>query len=302
MVFLGELWTRKSRPFGANVLSSVSIVIINRKLLGESSFPFPNVLTSLHLISSGYCALSWNRPCSKVTINDTPRRYLPLLVFLNGSCIVLLNISLMVNTVSFYQITKLAMIPVTGVLESFFFSVRLTTCKWLSGMVVVIGAGLATVSDFNIILTMNGLVISIAAVFVGSIQQIIVRYLQVVRDIDSIELMSSILPWSGLGLFIFAPFLDFVFYRRNVLEHKWGYNVTILVFISCIISIGVNVSQFYCLRKFSASEFQICGHLKTILILLSSIIIFGESISIAKFSGAVVTMIGLVSYAMCGGN
>ena len=54
---------------------------------------------------------------------------------------------------------------------------------------------------------------------------------------------------------------------------------------SCFIAIGVNLSQFMCLGRFSATSFQVLGHSKTILILFGSWVVFGETFSLRQITG-----------------
>ena len=46
--------------------------------------------------------------------------------------------------------------------------------------------------------------------------------------------------------------------------------------LSCFIAIGVNLSQFICIGRFSAVSFQVLGHMKTVLVLSLGFLFFGK--------------------------
>jgi hypothetical protein len=104
-----------------SVISSVAIVICNKALISTLGFTFATTLTSWHLIVT-FCSLhvaQWihlfeNKPFDSRTV---------IMGFgvLNGISIGLLNLCLGFNSVGFYQMSKLAIIPCTVFLETFFF-------------------------------------------------------------------------------------------------------------------------------------------------------------------------------------
>jgi len=103
-----------------SVVSSVSIVICNKALMSSLGFNFATTLTSWHLLVT-FCSLHvalWmkffeHKPFDSRTVMGFG--------VLNGISIGLLNLSLGFNSVGFYQMTKLAIIPCTVILETLFF-------------------------------------------------------------------------------------------------------------------------------------------------------------------------------------
>ena len=55
--------------------------------------------------------------------------------------------------------------------------------------------------------------------------------------------------------------------------------------MSCMVAIAVNLSQFLCLGRFSATTFQVLGHAKTILVLFGGWAIFSEVINGRQLAG-----------------
>ncbi|KAL0435089.1 UNVERIFIED_CONTAM: UDP-xylose transporter 3 [Sesamum radiatum] len=89
---------------------------------------------------------------------------------LNGTSIGLLNLSLGFNSVGFYQMTKLAIIPCTVLLEILFFRKIFSRNVQLSLTVLLLGVGIATVTDLQ--LNVLGSILSLLAVVTTCVAQI----------------------------------------------------------------------------------------------------------------------------------
>ena len=62
----------------------------------------------------------------------------------------------------------------------------------------------------------------------------------------------------GWSLLLVGPFLDR--YMSNAWVSSWDYHTAAvgMLMLSCICAVGVNISQFACLGRFSAVSFQAC--------------------------------------------
>lgn len=52
--------------------------------------------------------------------------------------------------------------------------------------------------------------------------------------------------------------------------------VQIFIALSCLVAVGVNLSQFICIGRFTAVSFQVLGHMKTVLVLVLGFTFFGK--------------------------
>jgi len=67
--------------------------------------------------------------------------------------------------------------------------------------------------------------------------------------------------------------------------------------LSCFIAIGVNLSQFICIGRFSAVSFQVLGHMKTVLVLSLGFVFFGkEGLNLQVVLGMVLAVLGMIWY------
>lgn len=96
---------KKPLYLSLNILSSVLIVFMNRYLM--SSFKFVSLLSGLHLLASGWFVrvLRGGAKRGSETKLDVETM---LLILWTVSSLQSLNISLMINSVSFYQVRRLA--------------------------------------------------------------------------------------------------------------------------------------------------------------------------------------------------
>ncbi|KAH9660725.1 UDP-xylose transporter 1 [Citrus sinensis] len=89
---------------------------------------------------------------------------------LNGISIGLLNLSLGFNSVGFYQMTKLAIIPFTVLLETLFLKKQFSQKIKFSLFLLLVGVGIASVTDLQ--LNMVGTILSLLAIVTTCVGQI----------------------------------------------------------------------------------------------------------------------------------
>ncbi|XP_020594771.1 UDP-galactose transporter 2-like, partial [Phalaenopsis equestris] len=82
-----------------------------------------------------------------------------------------MNLSLMLNSVGFYQISKLSMIPVVCVMEWMLHNKQYSKEVKMSVLVVVVGVGVCTVTDVKV--NGKGFICACIAVLSTSLQQIV---------------------------------------------------------------------------------------------------------------------------------
>lgn len=95
-----------------------------------------------------------------------------------------------------------------------------------------------------------------------------------------------------------GPFLDRYITGDWVHVYAWSRASTLLAIASCVAAIGVNVSQFACLGRFSAVSYQVLGHSKTITVLVGGWAIFGDVITARQAFGMLLAVAGMVGYGV----
>ncbi|KAI4374164.1 hypothetical protein MLD38_012189 [Melastoma candidum] len=247
-----------------NVVTSVGIILVNKALMSSYGFKFATTLTGLHFATTTLLTLVF-RWLGYIKSSHLPRmEILKFMMFANFS-IVGMNVSLMWNSVGFYQIAKLSMIPVSCFLE------------------VVLDQGFF-------------------AAFIGvwstALQQYYVNYLQRKYSIGSFNLLGQTAPVQAASLLMVGPFLDYWLMNERVDSYHFTFTSTVFLILSCSIAVGTNLSQFICIGRFSAVSFQVIGHMKTILVLILGFTFFGkEGLNLQVVLGMAVAVIGMVWYS-----
>ncbi|XP_020080482.1 uncharacterized membrane protein At1g06890-like isoform X2 [Ananas comosus] len=153
-----------------SVASSVAIVICNKALMSSLGFPFATTLTSWHLMVT-FCTLHVAQHLHLFEPKPLDGQTVVLFGLLNGTSIGLLNLSLGFNSVGFYQMTKLAIIPFTVLLETLFLKKTFSQNIKYSLLVLLFGVGIASVTDLK--LNLLGSVLSLLAIATTCVGQII---------------------------------------------------------------------------------------------------------------------------------
>lgn len=279
-----------------SVVSSVSIVICNKALMSTLGFNFATTLTSWHLLVT-FCSLHVALYMKLFEHKPFDPRTVIGFGILNGASIGLLNLSLGFNSVGFYQMTKLAIIPCTVLLETLFLGKRFSRSIQFSLVILLVGVGIATVTDMQ--LNFLGSVLSLLAIVTTCIGQIMTNTIQKKYKVSSTQLLYQSCPYQAMTLFISGPFLDRFLTSHNVFAFKYTPEVLAFIVLSCLISVSVNFSTFLVIGKTSPVTYQVLGHLKTCLVLAFGYVLLHDPFSWRNILGIMVALVGMVLYSYC---
>ncbi|KAL0922545.1 hypothetical protein M5K25_006536 [Dendrobium thyrsiflorum] len=277
-----------------SVVSSVSIVICNKALISSLGFSFATTLTSWHLLVT-FCSLHVALWMKLFEHKPFDRRAVMGFGILNGCSIGLLNLSLGFNSVGFYQMTKLAIIPFTVLLETLFFRKNFSRSIKFSLALLLLGVGIATVTDLQ--LNMLGSILSLLAIFTTCIAQIMTNTIQKRFKVSSTQLLYQSCPYQAITLFVIGPFLDGLLTEQNVFAFKYTPQVLVFIVLSCLISVSVNFSTFLVIGKTSPVTYQVLGHLKTCLVLAFGYVLLHDPFCWRNILGIFVAVVGMVLYS-----
>ncbi|XP_010678762.2 UDP-rhamnose/UDP-galactose transporter 6 isoform X1 [Beta vulgaris subsp. vulgaris] len=277
-----------------NAVTSVGIIIVNKALMATYGFSFATTLTGLHFVATTLMTLVL-RWLGFIQYSHLPLlELLKFILFANFS-IVGMNVSLMWNSVGFYQIAKLSIIPVLCLFEIVFDNLRYSRDTKLSIGLVLIGVGVCTVTDVSV--NMKGLVAASIAVWSTALQQYYVHFLQKKYSLSPFNLLGHTAPAQAGTLLLVGPFLDYWLTNKRIDAFDYTTPSIMLIILSCIIAIGTNLSQFICIGRFTAVSFQVLGHMKTILVLILGFVLFGkEGLNLHVVVGMMIAVLGMIWY------
>eukprot|EP00775_Hariotina_reticulata_P007870 gene7870-8066_t len=288
----GKLLRKDAWAFAGNVATSVLIVFVNKQLL-VSGFAYATTLCAFHFLA---CAIStWtSQALGLTTAAHIPRADRLRFAVVASLSIASLNLSLLVNSVGCYQVAKLLIIPCVCAMEAVLYNKQVTVPVAASIATVVVGVAIVTVTDID--LNSLGLAIAAVSVITSGLQQIMCSTLQCKYALSSHQLLSNTALVQGLMLVAVGPLIDLAVSSKWIGDYTWTLPAAQQLAVSCFLAVLVNVSQFMCLGRFSAVSFQVLGHTKTILVLLVSWWVFGESMTPRKLSGMALAVAGMVMY------
>ncbi|XP_054793957.1 UDP-rhamnose/UDP-galactose transporter 2-like [Prosopis cineraria] len=279
-----------------NVVSSVGIIMANKQLMSGSgyAFSFATTLTGFHFAVTALVGLVSNATGYSASKHVPLWELLWFSVVANTS-ITGMNFSLMLNSVGFYQISKLSMIPVVCVMEWILHNKHYSKeVKW-SVLVVVIGVGVCTVTDVKV--NLKGFLCAFVAVLSTSLQQITIGSLQKKYSIGSFELLSKTAPIQALSLLILGPFVDYFLNGKLITNYKMSTGAILFILLSCSLAVFCNVSQYLCIGRFSAVSFQVLGHMKTVCVLTLGWLLFDSELTFKNIMGMIVAVVGMIVYS-----
>ncbi|EPS70342.1 hypothetical protein M569_04417, partial [Genlisea aurea] len=282
--------------WGMNVISSVGIIMANKQLMssGGYAFSFATTLTGFHFAVTAVVGMISNAAGLSAP-KQVPFWELLWFSIVANMSITGMNFSLMLNSVGFYQISKLSMIPVVCVMEWILHSKRYTNEVKMSVVIVVIGVGVCTVTDVHV--NAKGFMCACVAVLSTSLQQISIGSLQKKYSIGSFELLSKTAPIQAASLLVFGPIVDYYLSSKLIFRYDFTSGALIFILLSCSLAVFCNVSQYLCIGRFSAVSFQVLGHMKTVCVLILGWLLFDSALTAKNILGMIVAVVGMVVYS-----
>jgi len=293
-----------------NVSSSVALVLIN-KWVFSGGFRFPMTLTFFHFVFTDIFYRSLEAAGLFV------RKSMPFadafrMAATGVGSIGFMNISLHLNSVGFYQITKLAIVPATLCAQALLFDISTSTKIKLSLSILLLGLGLATVTDVQ--LNAPGFIIGVAAVLSTTIFQLWQGSKQKEYELSGVQLQAAVSVWQAAQSLAAALAMENLCVARLPWEEEtrecataFAYIADIeahrgtlaLVALTCVIALCVNGCSFGLIGRTSAITFQVVGHAKTCLVLAGGFILWPVSDTQQMINNAIgvgVAFVGCVLY------
>ncbi|EFJ17616.1 hypothetical protein SELMODRAFT_92835 [Selaginella moellendorffii] len=276
-----------------NVVTSVGLIFVNKVVMSSYGFRFATTLTACHFGVTSLAGFA-SAALGYTTLKPIPFWDLFWFSLVANVSIVGMNLSLLLNSVGFYQIAKLSMIPVVCVLERVLNAKTYSRPVILSVIMVVFGVAIVTVTDVTV--NFKGFMAAVMAVLATALQQIFIGSLQKKHNVSSFELLSKTAPIQAASLLPLGPFMDFALTGNYLLNYTLSTAAFLFISLSCLLAVGCNVSQYLVIGRFSAVTFQVLGHIKTVCVLAMGWLFFHDIITSKNILGMVITVIGMVFY------
>jgi drug/metabolite transporter (DMT)-like permease len=175
----------------------------------------------------------------------------------------------------------------------------------LSLLVLLVGVGIATVSDVG--LNFVGCIYAVAAILATVMGQIFTKSTQQSLKLDHMQLLHHASPIVFSGMFMMAPIFDDVFPPATTLtdeslvtkikQRQITAYVLGLIFASCVFALGVNISNYMVIGQTSPITYQVVGHFKTMLVLVGGWLYFDKETNSKNLLGVAIAVVGMIWYS-----
>eukprot|EP01062_Namystynia_karyoxenos_P003419 TRINITY_DN11218_c0_g1_i1.p1 TRINITY_DN11218_c0_g1~~TRINITY_DN11218_c0_g1_i1.p1 ORF type:complete len:406 (+),score=140.79 TRINITY_DN11218_c0_g1_i1:131-1219(+) len=287
---------------GLNIASVVSIVVMNKRIFRDYGFTFGNALMAIHYYVTAVCIFIYQRTGGFERLEQRPPvlptvgaaglqwngSLLPIAIFQIGS-VMFVNWSLMYNSVGLYQILKLANIPVLCVIEYFWKGITYSTMVRLSLLVLIGGIGMTTASDFSF--NWIGFTHGMIATLTTAAYQISVKDLS--KGMTSVQSCYYVTPITAVLFTLAVPFTDD---WRRLLDYPFDTERAAVIVLSGFVAFAINLSVFVIVGRTSPLTYQVVGHVKTTLVLVSGFALFNAPADWRNICGMLLAMVGVVWY------
>ncbi|KIX97763.1 uncharacterized protein Z520_06541 [Fonsecaea multimorphosa CBS 102226] len=275
-----------------NTVSTVSIVFANKIVFTDPQFrkfqigtaAWHFTATTVLLYLSTLQPFHFFKPV-RLAVRDI----LPLSTLFVGF-LVLGNLSLALNTVSFYQLAKIMTTPTVVAINFVLFRKVLPTPLLLAILVSCLGVALTNVA----MVTSNptGTLVAVAAFVTTAFYQIWIGKKVAELDIGAPALLLNQAPLSVIMLLCLLPFTDTIPDFRTV-DPK----ILATFLFSGVLAAGLNLSQFLIIGRVSAIAFNVVSNAKNVIIIALGWYTAGQAPSVKDVVGVMLALGGAGAYS-----
>jgi solute carrier family 35, member E3 len=278
-----------------NFLSSTGLIVMNKIVMERYNFRFATTLTFVHLVCT-FMLLLLTSAMGVFNIKRLPLAPVAKLAACAMGFICLTNLSLQHNSVGFYQVMKVMTTPTVVAIEALLYHKYLDNSLKIALIPVCAGVIATTAADFQ--LNLLGACFAVAGVIVTAFYQIWSGTLQKSLDCNALQLQAYVSPLAALFILPFLPIFDN--YRISDGKAIWFYDFkprsVALILVTGFFGFLVNISIFLVIGRSSPVSYNVLGHSKTVVILLSDFILFGRPFNLKSTGGILVTLLGVFWY------
>eukprot|EP00792_Barthelona_sp_PAP020_P005773 TRINITY_DN2792_c0_g1_i2.p1 TRINITY_DN2792_c0_g1~~TRINITY_DN2792_c0_g1_i2.p1 ORF type:complete len:345 (+),score=74.00 TRINITY_DN2792_c0_g1_i2:36-1037(+) len=282
--------------FTLNVLSSVSIVFVNKIVLNDWSFP--TVLPFIHFWF-GWLGVLISQKLKLFEPVSLPLKQVFVLCIAFCGWVLGNTASQAENSTAFYQLFKILGTPMTVIVNAILLRRKKQSYPlgvWISTVIVFIGIYIATISgkSFSSGISFNGFIYAMIGVSSNVCYSTYSKHIMTQHQVSSFQLFSYTAPISCILLFgvnIFAADLG------HILSLTYTPMQLLGIVCSGIISFFVNLSIFMVVGAASPTAYAVVSNLKTVLIFIGAFVLFKDPITPKVFIGISVTIAAVVLYS-----
>ena len=286
------------------------MILFNKALMSSWGFPFPFAMTLWHCIFAtlvtqlmvnfpqlfSFVPSEWNLFQSaregKVTRQIFLTALVPLACFFAGG-LTLGNSAYRYLSVAYIQMLK-SLSPVCILIVSFLIGKEKPSIVQLSLVLMIcIGVGLASSGEMHF--SVVGFVLQVGAILSDVCRMTLIDVLMVDIKLDSLSMLYYLAPISS-----FLIFLGFLVFEYDPTTFPWSRvfdpSFGSILLVNGLCAICLNLTVFVAVANTSSVIIGVSGLVKDMLLVTSSVFLFGSPISTQQIVGYSISICGLTLY------
>ena len=288
----------------SSIFFSTVLISLNKYITRTYQFDFMVSLTSFHFLFTFVLLEVMCRLGLFQRASSYPMKQRWLVAMYGVAAVVGMNFNLQRNSIGFYQLSKLCCIPTIVAYNLIVHKKRTPVNILVSLAVLLTGVGLYSVNDveFNTI----GCQIAAVSVLATAAFQISAGVDQGKYSMNGTQIQHATALPQFILCVIVAIITEVLNPSHSIANHPFTTRELMTILLTGVLAVGVNVSCFGIIGKTSALTYQVVGHVKTVLILLSGLLLFPPTVEVPRqrqirtVIGMTISMVGIVLYSMFG--
>jgi solute carrier family 35, member E3 len=308
----------------ADFVSVVCIVLCNKLLMGPpGNFRFPISLPAAHFAMTALASSALQRvvgganeskatakaqspelaPLQQTGSSDTssitqkPRMDIAIFILASSAAIITVNISLLLNSVAFYQMMKMLTLPFVAAVDAMTSKKKAYGWRHVFAFACIM-TGVALTIEGELSSSFAGSAVALVSVVCAGCSQLLCCKLQTKYNAGPTQLLAIMSPYKAALFFAIGPTLNYLcFTRAWIFAYAWTPTSFLRFAASCIIAIAVNLSQFTAIRVFGPTMYSALGQIKTIALVVIGSLVFQKTITIQNLLGIGIAFGGVWSLA-----
>ncbi|KAF2225127.1 triose-phosphate transporter family-domain-containing protein [Elsinoe ampelina] len=279
---------------------SGSVILFNKWVLSTAKFDFPLFLTTWHMVFATIMTQILARTTtvldSRHSVPMDRATYMKAIVPIGAVFSLSLicgNLAYLYLSVSFIQMLKATNVAATLAATWFFGMASPDSKKMLNVLVIVIGIVIASFGELKF--HTLGFIVQVAGVIAEAVRLVMVQRL--LSGDFKMDPLVSVYYFAPACAAINAFFTLFIEMPRMSLDRILTLGISTLV-ANAFVAFLLNISVVLLIGKTSAVVLTLCGVLKDILLVVSSLVIFGDPVTAQQYFGYSISLAGLVYYKL----
>lgn len=287
---------------GVAFVATFLVTLCSKELLsGLPGFPYPASLAAANSVLTAAVSIAADREGAGGAKRQLPPWHVTAaFVALGSAAAVLCNVSLLLNSVAFYQGVGLVALPLVALVEMGARTKRFEA--WHPLLYTMITAGVGQWIAGGWAATRAGFYAALAACAAASLHQFCCAYMQARWRLSPVELLSLAAPYQAALLTALGPAVDAAFFGGWVHRHPWTCGTVFVLLVTCWLAATLNISQCTAVKFLGPTTYQAFSQLATVpTLVLGSLYYYQGTLTLGKrqVAGAAAAAFGAAALAWC---